>query len=158
MKKAWVLSYPLSAQRRLWLDWADAQTDLSLRWAHSHFVGFVMRVQSTNYAWALAPPFSGESIHCLADHGQTIQSLAKCGSCHCIFRLLQTFLPLFSWKTIVNLNNQSGFQYLTEWLLISFFQWNRSGMKAPAAPELPSQNCRTRIFLHLGHTIRIFWF
>ena len=29
-------------QRRLWSDWADAQADLSLRWAHSHFVGFVM--------------------------------------------------------------------------------------------------------------------
>ena len=43
MKKAWVLSYPLSAQRRLWSDWADAQADLSLRWAHSLFVGFVMR-------------------------------------------------------------------------------------------------------------------
>ena len=43
MKKAWVLSYPLSAQRRLWSDWADAQADLSLRWAHSHFVRFVMR-------------------------------------------------------------------------------------------------------------------
>ena len=42
MKKAWVLSYPLSAQRRLWSDWAEAQADLSLRWAHSHFVGFVM--------------------------------------------------------------------------------------------------------------------
>ena len=43
MKKAWVLSYrlsyPLNAQRRLW----SAQTDLSLRWAHSHFVGFVVR-------------------------------------------------------------------------------------------------------------------
>ena len=24
-------------------DWVDAQADLSLRWAHSHFVGFVMR-------------------------------------------------------------------------------------------------------------------
>ena len=42
MKKAWVLSYPLSAQRRLWSDWADAQADLSLHWVHSHFVGFVM--------------------------------------------------------------------------------------------------------------------
>ena len=31
MKKFWVLSYPM-----------DAQADLSLRWAHSHFVGFVM--------------------------------------------------------------------------------------------------------------------
>ena len=43
MKKAWVLSYPLSAQQILWSDWADAQADQSLRWAHSHFVGFVMR-------------------------------------------------------------------------------------------------------------------
>ena len=41
--KAWVLSYPWSAaQRSLWSDWADAQADLSLRWVHSHFVGFVM--------------------------------------------------------------------------------------------------------------------
>ena len=38
MKKAWVLSYPLSAQWRLWSDWADAKADLSLRWAHCHFV------------------------------------------------------------------------------------------------------------------------
>ena len=42
VKKAWVLSYPLSAQRKLWSDWADAKADLSLRWAHTHFVGFVM--------------------------------------------------------------------------------------------------------------------
>ena len=28
-------------QRRLWSDWADAQADLSLRWAHNHIVGFV---------------------------------------------------------------------------------------------------------------------
>ena len=42
MKEAGYLSYPLSAQRRLWSDWADAQADLSLCWAHSHFVGFVM--------------------------------------------------------------------------------------------------------------------
>ena len=26
-----------------WSDWADAQADLSLRWAQSHFVGFVVR-------------------------------------------------------------------------------------------------------------------
>ena len=43
MKKAWILSYLLSAQRRLWSDWADAQADLSLRWAHSHIVDFVTR-------------------------------------------------------------------------------------------------------------------
>ena len=28
-------------QLRLWSDWADAQADLSLRWTHNHFVGFV---------------------------------------------------------------------------------------------------------------------
>ena len=26
-----------------WSDWVDAQADLSLRWVHSHFVGFVMK-------------------------------------------------------------------------------------------------------------------
>ena len=53
-----------------------------------------------------------DRFDCLAD--PTVQSLVKCGSCHCIFRLLQIFLQLFSWKTIVNLNNKSGSQYLTE--------------------------------------------
>ena len=42
MKKPWVLSYPMNAQRRFWSDWVDAQADLSLCWAHTHFVGFVM--------------------------------------------------------------------------------------------------------------------
>ena len=37
MKKAQVLSYPLSTQRSLWSDWADAQADLSLRWVHMSF-------------------------------------------------------------------------------------------------------------------------
>ena len=40
MKKAWVLSYPLSAQRRS--DWKDAQADLSLSWAPTRFVCFVV--------------------------------------------------------------------------------------------------------------------
>ena len=40
MKKAWVLSYPLSTQQRLWSDWADAQADLRLRWAHMPFCWF----------------------------------------------------------------------------------------------------------------------
>ena len=30
MKKSWVLNYLLSAERRLWSDWADAQADLHL--------------------------------------------------------------------------------------------------------------------------------
>ena len=43
MKKSWVLSYPLSAQRRLWSNWWR----LGLVWVFAgricHFVGFVMR-------------------------------------------------------------------------------------------------------------------
>ena len=40
LKKARSLSYPLSVQRRLWSDWADAQADQSLRWAHVPFCWF----------------------------------------------------------------------------------------------------------------------
>ena len=40
MKKVLVLSYPLSAQQRLWYDWADAQAELSLQWAHMQFCWF----------------------------------------------------------------------------------------------------------------------
>ena len=43
MNKHWVLSYPVSALRRPWSDWADAQADLSFCGAHIKFVGFVMR-------------------------------------------------------------------------------------------------------------------
>ena len=44
LRSTWALNGKLSScgQGRLWSDWVDAQADLSLRWAHSHFVGFVM--------------------------------------------------------------------------------------------------------------------
>ena len=37
LRKHCALIYPFSAQRRLWLDWADAQANLSLRCAHRSF-------------------------------------------------------------------------------------------------------------------------
>ena len=43
---AWRKLGPLAthwAHSEDWTDWADAQADLSLRWAHSRFVGFIMR-------------------------------------------------------------------------------------------------------------------
>ena len=40
IKTAWVLSYPLSTQQRLWSDWADAKVDPSLRWVHMPFCWF----------------------------------------------------------------------------------------------------------------------
>ena len=50
----WVAKDPSFLQvdcERLWSDWADAEADLSLRWACSHFIGFVMRrlVWTTQY-------------------------------------------------------------------------------------------------------------
>ena len=44
LKQNWVLSYPLSAHRRLWSDWANAQADLSLRWAQRSFCWFCHEV------------------------------------------------------------------------------------------------------------------
>ena len=41
MKNAWS-SATHQAHSGDWSEWADAQADLSLRWAHTHFVGFVM--------------------------------------------------------------------------------------------------------------------
>ena len=40
MKKAWVLTYPMNVQRRLWSDWTDAQADLTLHWAQIKFCWF----------------------------------------------------------------------------------------------------------------------
>ena len=51
MKKPWVLSYPLSALRRLWSDWADAQSDLSLHWAHTYFVVLSCRGSVSVLQW-----------------------------------------------------------------------------------------------------------
>ena len=41
MKKAWVISYPVSPSEDS--EHTSAQSDQSLRWAHIHFVGFDMR-------------------------------------------------------------------------------------------------------------------
>ena len=38
IKTPWVLSYPLSTQRRLWSDCTDAQANLSLWWVHCMLV------------------------------------------------------------------------------------------------------------------------
>ena len=40
MSNHWALNYLLRAQWRLWSDWAEVQSDLSLRWAHMSFCWF----------------------------------------------------------------------------------------------------------------------
>ena len=70
MKKAWVLSYPLSAQWRLWSDWANSQADLSLHWGHTHFVGFVM-------SWLIYHSDVSNTCTCKNIHLKKIQSIDK---------------------------------------------------------------------------------
>ena len=75
MKKAWVLSYPLSAQRRLWSDWA-----------HSHFVGFVM----SRLTFAM---FESETDFCFTPHISRLVPGAWCG-----IRLYR-FLIIAAWPS-----------------------------------------------------------
>ena len=42
MKKLWVYGYPVSTQRRLWSDWADARLVWVFAGPTCHFVGFVV--------------------------------------------------------------------------------------------------------------------
>ena len=77
MKKAWVLSYPLSAQRRLWSDWADAQADLSRRWAHSHFVGFCH--EAAHIAYGAEAEIEIEAYFCWRII--FLGKFVKCGRC-----------------------------------------------------------------------------
>ena len=49
LNEPWVLSYPLSRQRRLWSHWADAQADLSLRWAHMPLCWFCHEAAHLTY-------------------------------------------------------------------------------------------------------------
>ena len=80
MKKAWVLSYPMSAQRSLWSDWADAQAYLSLRWVHSHFASFVMSCLN----WAASSEFVSSSIpswQILTAHAQPFRGARDLAFC-----------------------------------------------------------------------------
>ena len=53
----------LGRQQRLWSEWVDAQADLSLRWAHSYFVGFVMfRLILVRDVWQICLDFSEDKV------------------------------------------------------------------------------------------------
>ena len=67
MKKAWVLSYPISVQQRLWSDWADAQADLSLCWTHSHIVGFVMSRFIYLFTPYIETPWKSRHVLCIIE-------------------------------------------------------------------------------------------
>ena len=86
MKKAWVLSYPLSALRRLWSDWADAQADLSLHWAHTHFVGFVMSRLILLQSWG----WRATLHNCYVHNSTTTTHVAHVGLLHTLFCIRAT--------------------------------------------------------------------
>ena len=46
----WVAKVSSCGQRGLWSDWADAQADLSLRWAHRSFCWFCCEMAQISYA------------------------------------------------------------------------------------------------------------
>ena len=60
MKKAGVLSCPLSAHRRLWSDWADAQADLSLLGAQS----FCWFCHEAAHVYSVVCTYSLEPLKC----------------------------------------------------------------------------------------------
>ena len=73
LKKAWVLSYPLSAQRRLWSDWADAKTLIRLGgcpgWSESSLGAqslcwFCHEVAQLSLPFLVMKFCSGRSIRC----------------------------------------------------------------------------------------------
>ena len=80
LKKAWVLSLPLIAQRRLWSDWADTQADLSLHWAHSHFVVFFFHVvaQIALFSCSLKSFISGEQESRYSQRGVRTYTRKRC--------------------------------------------------------------------------------
>ena len=73
MKKAQVLSYSFSAQRRLWSDWVDAQADLSLRWAHRPHCWFCHEVAHIMFYWCRS---WSDSVHKTSVYHYVIFTLA----------------------------------------------------------------------------------
>ena len=64
MKKVWVLSDPLNAHQRLWSDSADAQADMSLRWAHI-FILLVWSCAGSNIFLKIIYGIVFAIIHCI---------------------------------------------------------------------------------------------
>ena len=63
-------------KRSLWSDWVDDQADLSLRWAHSHVVGFVMSRLNYLYEKCLQTVIGLSNLDvCIYDNTRDISTL-----------------------------------------------------------------------------------
>ena len=142
MKKPWTLNYPLSAQRRRWSDWADAQADLSLRWAHTHFVGFVTRrfnsflrssVFASGWVYSVSGQKSGDQCMIFAC------SLPKSV---CLFIKMKLYYVLWNVK-VLKTHDLS---------LISVF-WTRNGLVSP-----PSQSTAiVKTIIDVVFSLSVYW-
>ena len=113
------LSYPLSAQRWLWSDWADAPANPSLRWAHMplcwfcHEVAHIVCVNSDG---------SGDS-HRLA-WALDIQLCDK----HHFFTGLTQILFSGGWLSFSRrtTNEQFWFKFLNKFIAMYYKNWTRT--------------------------------
>ena len=120
IKKAWVLSYPLSAQWRLWSDWADAQADLSLRWAYMPICWFCH-----NAAQSLAMPTRKSSrgkndqnekiLNCSFRHCWQTEKLCSMCLLHNIYQILWKAVPVKIYWIIHMLSNSEEHKNLQTW-------------------------------------------
>ena len=98
----WVAKGPKCSscgQRRLWSDMANAQTDLSLRWEHSHFVGFVMsrliyEMHTIPLRLSSCIPFSQEPQENIIFQPR-FQIPRICSRQHSMSKLIKVFLNCF---------------------------------------------------------------
>ena len=99
-KNAWVLGYPMSAQQRLWSDWADARlwsdwadakADLSLRWAQ-----VILLVLSCNGSVSLIIHRFSEMHGCQCNN--PLCELSICIAIKCTFASYETGWT-FTWLT-----------------------------------------------------------
>ena len=100
MKKHWVLSYPMSALRRLWSDWADAQAVLSLCWAHIPFCWFCHETAHISMSKQCCP--HEETLGPELPYERTTKTLIRLGRCPgCSESLLgaHTILLVLSWDS-----------------------------------------------------------
>ena len=123
LKKVWSLSYPLSAQRRLWWDWADVQADLSLRWAHSWFCHVAAHFHFSHF-------HSHTQVQLLFDDVRVSQNTQNNAWSRDWMFLWMEFITrvyygtnFFKWKITESFNNDVYFEYLST-LVIYFGRYN----------------------------------
>ena len=105
-----------------WSDWADAQADLSLRWVHTHFAGFVMSWISLSSIF-LQVPWSCRNFHFTCQNNQDICTFCK--SCEYFDQNVVTMVQVIcSARRIQNLPGPPRSVRCTIWLVFRVHLFN----------------------------------